>query len=225
MRRAERLLLIARLLNAARGRVVTAQRLAQDLEVSPRTIYRDVETLRAGGAPIDGERGVGYRLIETFTLPAMGLSPDELDALALGLRTVEKAGDPALARSAVALLDKLTAAMSEPDRAMVAAARLYAPSVPDAPPPGDLSIIRAALRERRKLRFDYVDRNGAATARVTRPVALSYLGTCWILIAWCERREDHRSFRTDRISAATLMEARIPHMAGPAEAQAIAPWI
>lgn len=223
MRRADRLFLLTRLLNAARGRVVTGDSLAEALEVSLRTLYRDIDALRAGGLALEGERGVGYRLAERFALPAVGLTDDELDALVLGMRVVEKAGDPALALAAVSLNDKIAAALPPERQAEIEAARLYSPKPPQAPPPGDLSLLRRALRQRRRLAFHYVNAKGEAARREVEPVALSYLGTCWVLVAWCLWRRDYRVFRTDRMSGVALKEERF-RPRGRGDAEATAPW-
>lgn len=222
MRRADRLFLLTRLLNAAHGRVVTGERLAEALEVSLRTLYRDIDALRAGGLPLEGERGVGYRLTERFALPAVGLTVDELDALVLGMRVVEKAGDPALALAAVSLNEKIASALPPDRQAEIEAARLYAPKPPQ-PPPGDLSLLRRALRERRRLVFGYVNAKGEARQRAVEPVALSYLGTSWVLVAWCLWRDDYRVFRTDRMSAPAMTEERF-RPRGRGDADATAPW-
>jgi len=224
MRRADRLFLLTRLLNAAQGQVVTAAALAAEIEVSVRTVYRDLDDLRANGIAIDGERGVGFRLAERAVLPPLALSFDELDALVLGMRTVESAGDRALARAARTLTDKALSALPPSERRAAAEARLFSPAVPDAPPPGDLACLRRALRERRKLSFAYTDREGAASRRIVHPLALSYLGTCWVLVAWCELRRDHRVFRTDRIAGPVLLDAPVPHRPGAGDRAATAPW-
>lgn len=224
MRRADRLFLLTRLLNAARGRAVTASALAAEIEISVRTVYRDLDDLRASGIAIEGERGVGFRLAERAVLPPLALTSDELDALVLGMRTVENAGDAPLARAARTLTDKALATLPPSDRRAADEARLYSPAVPAAPPPGDLTCLRRALREGRKLAFAYTDRQGCATDRIVHPIALSYLGTCWVLVAWCELRRDHRVFRTDRIRAPVVLDSPVHHRPGSGDRTAIAPW-
>ncbi len=223
MRRADRLFLLTRLLNAAGGRVVTGGDLAETLEISLRTLYRDVEALRAGGLALEGERGVGYRLVERFALPAVGLTPDELDALVLGVRTVASAGDRALAAAALSLGEKISAALPPPLRAQVEALRLYSPKAPGAPAPSEIALLRQALRERRKLDFDYENAKGEASRRRVEPVALSYLGVSWVLIAWCELRADYRVFRADRMQRVELREERF-RPRGRGDLEALAPW-
>lgn len=224
MRRADRLYLLTRMLNAARGRVVTGPSLAEALEISLRTLYRDIDALRAGGVDIEGERGLGFRMGARMQLPALGITPDELDALVIGMRAVEKAGDPVLARAALTLLDKIAAALPEGERKALEESSLYSPSPPDAPPPGDLALLRTALRNRRKLSFAYTDGQGGQSRRVVHPLALSWLGIAWVLVAWCELRRDHRVFRTDRMQGVELIDEPIPHRPGPGDDRAVAHW-
>lgn len=224
MRRADRLYLLTRMLNAARGRVVTGDALAEALEISLRTLYRDIDALRAGGVDIDGERGLGFRMGERMQLPAFGIDHDELDALVVGMRAVEQAGDPVLARAAMTLLDKIASALPERERKALEESSLYSPSPPDTPAPGDLALLRTALRRRRKLSFAYTDGEGRQSRRVVHPLALSWLGIAWVLVAWCELRRDHRVFRTDRMVGPELVDEPIPHRPGPGDGRAIAPW-
>ncbi len=180
----------------------TAEQLAQDMNVSRRTIYRDIETLRSLGAVIDGEAGFGYTLIEDAALPPLGFEDEELEALVLGLREVEQIGDPDLAKAAGAALSKLQARL--PPRqsnrlahAVLSAQRFDRPAIPAI----DVRALRAATWEERIVRFDYTDGNGAYTHRSVKPLGLSYMDRSTIMLGWCLLRADYRVFRLDRMAA------------------------
>jgi predicted DNA-binding transcriptional regulator YafY len=199
VRRADRLFRL--LLELRRGRVVTAQTLARRLEVSERTVYRDVADLSASGVPIAGEAGVGYRLMG-FELPPLVFERDEVEALVLGARVAEGWGDAELARAAGTALAKIEAALPKSRAHLVDETRLYAPTWGE--PPGQrlpLGRARRAIRERRVLDLDYRDEKGAATRREVRPLALAFYPPVWLLVAWCELRRDFRNFRLDRCVA------------------------
>ncbi|MCP3920125.1 MAG: YafY family transcriptional regulator [bacterium] len=202
MRRADRLFQIVQLL---RGRpVVTATEIAQELEVSPRTVYRDVRDLIASGVPIEGEAGVGYTLPRSFDLPPLMFDEDEIEALVLGARMVDAWGDPALAKRARALLSKVQAVL--PDRLKLRLERvaLFAPARAPTEHAAKLEPLRRGINEKRKVRFDYVDASGQQTSRTVRPVCLTFWGTTWLAAAWCELRRDFRSFRPDRMGDVEL---------------------
>lgn len=204
MRRADRLFRL--LLELRRGRVVTARELARRLEVSERTVYRDVSDLSASGVPIAGEPGVGYRLAG-FELPPLMFDRDEVEALALGARVVEGWGDAELAAAATTALAKIEAALPSARAHLVEETRLYAPTwgerkVERLP----LGPARRAIRERRAVTLDYRDEKGAASERAVRPLALAFYPPFWLLIAWCELRVDFRNFRLDRCAALTVTE-------------------
>jgi len=198
VRRADRLFRL--LLELRRGRVVTARELARRLEVSERTVYRDVADLSGSGVPIVGEAGVGYRL-RGFELPPLMFERDEVEALALGARAAEAWGDAALAAAARSALAKIEAALPRGRERLVEETRLYVPG--DGEPPGEkipLAELRRAIRERRKVAFDYRDGADRATSRTVRPLALAFYPPAWLLAGWCELREDFRTFRLDRIT-------------------------
>ena len=209
MSRAARLLDLLQALRRRRA-PVPGRDLAQALGVSLRTLYRDVETLRAQGAAIEGEAGLGYVLRPGFTLPPLMFSEDEVDALSLGLRWVAKQGDATLAEAARDALAKIAAVLPADRDAAFAAPML----IPAGPRLDDgaarLPALRAALTARRKLELDYVDADGAASARVVWPVAIGFFDAALMLAAWCELRADFRHFRLDRIRDARLLDARIP---------------
>ena len=186
----------------------TATALAGSLGVSPRTVYRDIETLRSLGAVIDGEAGFGYTLIEDATLPPLSFTSDELEALVLGLREVGQVGDPALAEAAGAALAKLRgrlpAAQAHRLKHAVLTARRFAPM----PEPGvDVVALRQATWDERTIRFDYADAEGRKTQRAVDPLSIVYMQASHCLLAWCHLRQDFRAFRLDRMRALQITEA------------------
>jgi predicted DNA-binding transcriptional regulator YafY len=206
VRRADRLFQL--LLELRRARVVTARRLAERLEVSERTVYRDVADLCASGVPIAGEAGVGYQL-KGFELPPLMFDRDEIEALVLGARAAEAWGDAHLGRSARSAIAKIEAILPRGKERLVEETRLFVPSRGE--PPGEkipLGELRKAIRDRRKARLDYRDVEGKASERVVRPLALAFYPPVWLLVAWCELRVDFRNFRLDRVAGFRL-EAEI----------------
>lgn len=212
MRRADRLFQIVQLLR--RGRLWTARRLAEELEVSPRTIYRDVRDLIASGVPIEGEAGVGYRL-RGYEMPPLMFNREEVEALVLGARIVETWTDPELARWARSVLEKVETVLPAGLENLVNETRLFAPEAGPRPAVRiDFSALRTAVRERLKVRFAYRDAAGNETGRTVRPLALAFFGPVWTLISWCELRRDFRSFRPDRMSDLVLLEGPFEEEAG-----------
>lgn len=207
MRRADRLFEIVQHLRGRR--LTTARQLAQWLEVSERTIYRDVADLAASGVPIDGEAGVGYRIRPGFDLPPMMFSFNEIEALVIGARVVESWGGPTLAQGARSALAKIAAALPADKRTALESSRLFAPGFFVDPLPGErLEQLRVALRERRVVAISYRDAQGRASTRELRPLGLFFWGDAWSLAAWCELRGDFRNFRLDRIGAIEMRETR-----------------
>ncbi len=197
MRRADRLFRL--LLRLRPGRVVTAARLARELEVSERTVYRDIADLCASGMPIEGEAGVGYRL-QGLDLPPLMFDRDEVEAMVLGARVVEGWGDERLAEAAKEALAKIQAVLPRGRSHLIEETRLYAPVHGERPAERlPLSALRLAVRDRRVTRIHYRDEAGAETERAVRPLALSFYPPVWLLVAWCEVRRDFRSFRLDRV--------------------------
>lgn len=196
MRRADRLFRL--LLELRRGRVLTARQLAERLEVSERTVYRDVADLSASGVPIQGEAGVGYRL-SGFDLPPMMFDREEIEALVLGARVVEGWGDKRLAAAAREAIAKIEAALPSAQGRLIEETRLYVPIHGERPvehlPLGEL---RQAIHQRRKTFLVYRDEKGAASERVVRPLALAFYPPSWLVAAWCELRSAFRTFRLDR---------------------------
>jgi predicted DNA-binding transcriptional regulator YafY len=186
------------------GRLHRAQDLAERLEVSVRTIYRDMETLQASGIPVTGERGVGYMLTAPVTLPPLNLTLLELEALELGMAVVAEAADPELQKAARALSAKIDAVIPA-DRAPPKEGWGFAvyPFADAARGFRHMPSLRAAIRARQKLDLAYRDGEGRSSSRVIRPLQLEYWGRVWTLTAWDETRNDFRTFRVDRIEALT----------------------
>ncbi|MDU9004235.1 helix-turn-helix transcriptional regulator [Sedimentitalea todarodis] len=179
----------------------TAQGLAQDLDVSPRTVHRDIDTLRGLGAVIDGAAGFGFTLIEDATLPPLGFENEELEALVLGLREVEQIGDPDLAGAARSALNKLQARLPARQshrlaHAVLTARRFSRPEVPTIA----VAELRQATWDETAIEFAYSDAQGAQTRRRVDPLGISYLDRSTVLVAWCHLRQDFRVFRLDRMS-------------------------
>ena len=217
MRRADRLLELLQALRRLRP-PVTAAVLASTLEVSTRTVYRDIEALRRLGVGIDGEAGFGYLLTDDHALPPLKFTGPEVDALALGLRKVMAIGDEELAAAAEEAMTKLIPVLPKPVRSELESGVLLAHSYTRegrlaafagraAPPPAaDPALIRKAARDERKLEIDYRDEKGRATTRIVWPLAIAYMDTVDLVIAWCELRSDFRTFRLDRFVRATLTD-------------------
>jgi len=213
MRRADRLFAIVQYLRGRR--LTTAAQLARWLEVSERTIYRDVADLAASGVPVDGEAGVGYRIRAGFDLPPLMFTFDEIDALAIGVRFVEAWGGPKLAIGARSALAKIAAALPADKRVALERSPLFAPAFFVDPKPGErLDALRRAILEQRFADLDYTDATERISQRRVRPLGLYFWGDAWTLAAWCELRQDFRNFRLDRIAAVELAAGRFPDEPG-----------
>jgi predicted DNA-binding transcriptional regulator YafY len=200
MSRSERLLDLLQILRRHR-RPVRGSALAAELGVSLRTLYRDIQSLAASGAPIEGEAGVGYVLRAGYTLPPLMFSPEEIEAVVLGSRLVAQTADPPLARAARDALAKITAVLPDERREEVAGAGLLSARRRLLAPDGvDLAVLRRAIRAERKLWIRYRDEAGNDTERRVWPIALTFFDRVRLLAAWCELRQDFRHFRTDRIA-------------------------
>ncbi|MCT8159255.1 helix-turn-helix transcriptional regulator [Pseudoruegeria sp. SHC-113] len=200
MRRADRLFQIVQSLRG--GRLLTAARLAERLEVSERTIYRDIADLIGSGVPIEGEAGVGYVMRAGYDLPPLMFTRSELVALVAGARMVREWGGAGMALAAEEALVKIDAVLPPAMREKTETVRVHARN------PGDLTPQTRALLDRLEdaaetrtaLQMAYEDQSGAATTRRIRPLGLWFWGKVWTLVAWCELREDFRMFRVDRIT-------------------------
>jgi predicted DNA-binding transcriptional regulator YafY len=210
MPRAERLLSLVQLLRKYR-QPVTAGRLAEELQVSVRSVYRDIEALRGQGASIAGEAGVGYLLRPGFLLPPLMFTDDEIEALVLGLRLAVEHGDGALGGASADVIAKLRAVLPRDLRALVDETALIAgPALRRPAETVDLAAIRRTIRDQRKASIDYADEQGARTQRTIWPLGLAFFQRSRVVIAWCETRNDFRSFRADRISRWTALPQPLP---------------
>jgi len=207
MRRADRLFQLVQLIRGRR--LSTAAFLAGRLEVSERTVYRDVADLMAQGVPIEGEAGVGYRMRAGFDLPPMMFTADEAQALVASVRLAQPRLDIALARDAEAALSKIVAVLPPAARAAAESLAVYAPPFgPDAATRARLEQLRLAAEARHAVRLVYVDLNERRSERTVRPLGCFYWGAVWTLAAWCEARAAFRNFRVDRIAELEVLDQR-----------------
>ena len=208
MRRADRLFQIIQILRRS-PKPVTANAMAAELETSQRSVYRDIATLIGQRVPIRGEAGIGYVLEKGFDLPPLMLTAEEIEVVALGADWVAGRGDPALARAARDLIAKIVAAVPERLRPLVLEPASASPPARNLPGHGlDMALLREQIRNGRKVVLTYRDEQGRASERVVWPVTVGYLDNASILIAWCELRQDFRSFRTDRVAGAVFLDER-----------------
>ncbi|HWT99852.1 MAG TPA: YafY family protein [Terriglobales bacterium] len=206
MRRADRLFDIIQALRRAGGPLTAAQ-LAEQLEVTVRTVYRDIASLQASRVPIEGAAGLGYMLRQGFDLPPLMFTRDEIEAILVGARLIKRTGDPGLQAAAEGVLSKLSVALPPHLRDHLDLAPVYvSPAGAVTPQQADLNDIRTAIRDRRKLRLSYVDAEGQATDRVVLPLAIAYFVEATLLCGWCELRQGQRNFRLDRIREMALLE-------------------
>ncbi len=203
MRRADRLFRIVQHLRG--GRLVTARQLAETLEVSERTIYRDVADLIGSGVPVEGEAGLGYVMREGFDLPPLMFSRDEIVALVAGARLIRAWGGLEMARSAEEALIKIDAVLPDTARDKARGVQIHAFQMRelDDATRARIDKIEHAVDRRTRLTLDYADASGTPTRRPVRPLGLWFWGKVWTLVGWCELRDDFRMFRLDRISEMT----------------------
>lgn len=204
-----------RLVQLIRGRrLSTAAFLAERLEVSPRTVYRDVAQLQHQGVPIEGEAGVGYRLGSGFDLPPLMFSQEEANAMVASVRLAQAWLDPALALSAEAAMSKIMSILPASARTVAENFPLYSPQVAvlklDAAAQQHLEILRKAVQSRHKVSFTYRDLNDKTSQRSVRPLGCFFWGRVWTLAAWCETRQDFRSFRIDRMEKLNPQDVVFP---------------
>ena len=210
MRRADRLFEIIQILRRSR-RPVTADAIAEELETSKRTIYRDIAALLGRRVPIRGEAGIGYVLEDGFDLPPLMLTVDEVEAAVLGAQWVTRRGDPSLAKAAQDLLAKIGATVPDDLRAYVLdPVSAIPPRHCDTPDAVDFAQLRAHIRAGRKLAMAYRDEAGRETRRTVWPCAIGYMEMARMLVAWCELRQAFRHFRLDRIREPDWLEDRYP---------------
>jgi predicted DNA-binding transcriptional regulator YafY len=213
MRRADRLFEIVQSLRG--GRLVTARALADALEVSVRTVYRDVADLQASGVPIDGAAGVGYLLRPGYHLPPLMFRPAEIEALIVGARMVAAWGGRELAAAASEALVRITAVvpperMQRAERVPIFASALRFQDGERA----NLDRFAKGIEQRLKMRFAYRDADGTASERLVWPLALHFWGQVWTLAGWCELRANFRTFRIDRAEWVTATEESFPNVHG-----------
>jgi len=213
VRRADRLFQIIQLLSYEK--VTTARVMAEELEVSERTIYRDIQDLSLSGMPIEGEAGVGYRLMKGFHLPPLMFNEEELAALLLGARMVQARTDHTMARAAQQAIRKIESTLPERLKPELARQEIM---VPDFMLGDDfaqhLSQFRSAIKQQQKVRIDYTREDGECSCRTIYPLGIFYWGKVWTLVAWCELRDAFRHFRLDRITALDVSELTFKSMPG-----------
>ena len=204
MRRAERLFQLIQILR--HQRVTTAKVLADELSVSERTVYRDIQDLATSGVPIEGEPGVGY-MLRGFDLPPLMFDSEEIEALVFGLRVVENWADPSLSRAARSVMEKLEQVLPGAKVQFLRDTQLFAPNDGvSAEVTIDVAVLRGAVRKNLCVEIRYRDGQQQDSERRLRPLALTFFGPVWLLLAWCELRNDFRSFRLDRIESLELSE-------------------
>lgn len=223
MRRADRLLQIIQILRRATA-PVTASELASELEVVPRTIYRDIVTLQASRVPIEGAVGMGYVLRGGYDLPPLMFNSAEIDAIVLGLTMVKERGDAELARGADDALAKVQAVVPPDMLYQMRIAKLLVPHpLEDGVSFGEhVPLIRGAVREGRKLLINYQDAKGSPTTRIIWPLGLYLFSHVTMIGAWCEARDDYRAFRAERIRACRPLEERFDGRNGAMMAEFVA---
>jgi predicted DNA-binding transcriptional regulator YafY len=209
MRRADRLFRIVQFLRV--GRFITASRLAEKLQVSERTIYRDVRDLQLSGMPIEGEAGIGYLLRQDFDIPPLMFTRAEIEALVLGARMVRAWGGAEQGEAATQALHKIEAVLPADLRDRVDQTLLYAPNFKvSAELKRNVDKLHAAASERKLIEFAYTREDGEQSRRRVRPLGLYFWGGTWTLASWCEMREDFRNFRVDRIDGLTELGEQFP---------------
>jgi predicted DNA-binding transcriptional regulator YafY len=208
MRRADRLFQIIQILRRS-TRPVTAAALAQELEISKRTVYRDVADLMGQRVPIEGEAGLGYLLATDYDMPPLMLTPDEVEAVMLGAQWVAGRSDKILSNAARDVVAKIAAVVPERLRPFIVEPSVGAkPTVGEQEERVDTSMLRSTIRNGVKLRLRYRSEAGEETERTVWPVILGYAETNRVLVAWCELRQSFRHFRTDRIIEAEVLDER-----------------
>ena len=210
MRRADRLLQIIQILRRARGPIAAA-RMAEELEVSLRTLYRDMASLESTGVPVRGEAGIGYVLEDGYDMPPLMFTVSEVEALMLGARMLDGRFDEELSRAAKDAVTKIAAMVPEDLRATLLDTPLFAPQfVASEPAPVDMELIRRALRTEVQVDIRYRALSGAESTRRIYPVLVSMFSSAILLAGWCTLRQDFRSFRTDGILEFKLTDERLP---------------
>jgi len=213
MRRADRLFQIIQ--NLHHDRVITARDLAEKLEVSERTIYRDIQDLSLSGVPITGETGVGYRLMKGFHLPPLMFNEEELAALLVGARMVQAWTDKGLARAASQVIVKIEHVIPEHLKPELERQEIIVPDLPsNMKVTNQLAVLRTACKQQHKVFFHYTREDGLSSQRTVHPLGLFYWGKVWTLVAWCELRDAFRHFRLDRMVDIAMLDERFEQLPG-----------
>lgn len=194
----------------ARRTPVTALELSQELGISERSVYRDIETLRLLGAPLDGQAGVGFLLRDGFFLPHLAFSAEEVEALILGLTWVQQRADPALSQSSDSALGKILSSRTDRPHDQHSPALVSAASISQRSDPVQVGALRDAIRRLRKVSITYEDAGGAMSERVVWPITIVYFDDVRVLAAWCESKSAFRHFRVDRVQSASVLKDRYP---------------
>ena len=206
MNRSTRLFEIIQLLRSSR-RSLTAQEIADTLEVTKRTVYRDIVTLQSMRVPIDGEAGVGYIMRPGFDLPPLMFTAEEVEAIAVGLSLLGRTGDPGLESAARSVVRKISDVLPEENPYGLLSQSVFTSSWHDIPVSDiDPALLRQAIRDERKLEIQYADQNGVVSARTILPLAMVYYVDALVLAAWCELRTAYRHFRVDRMKQCDMTE-------------------
>ncbi len=206
MRRADRLMKITHFLRQKRH-AVTAQQVAEYFGICKRTVYRDIQCLMDAGAPIRGEAGVGYTIDKHYYLPPIAFDADELEAIGLGISMVRQWTDKKFADKADSAFEKIQAVLPASLQGELKQITTYAvPTQPPVPWRISFSEVREHIRKRRKIHIIYIDENKKQTTRTLHPLALFFFNPVWLLAGWCEKRQDFRNFRLDRIQSLTINE-------------------
>lgn len=210
MRRADRLLQIIQILRRANG-PVAASRMAEELEVSQRTLYRDMASLESSGVPIRGEAGIGYVLEDGYDMPPLMFNASELEALMLGARMLDGRVDESLSRAAKDAVAKIAAVVPKDLRDVLIDTPLFAPQfIAPQKLAIDPDLVRRSLRLERQVSITYEDLKGAVSERTIWPVLISFFDGATVLATWCTLRNDFRSFRLDRLERYEVLDQRLP---------------
>lgn len=206
MQRAERLFQLLTLLRNRRT-VMTAKQLSDHLQVSERTIYRDIQSLSLSGVPVEGEAGVGYRLSHRYQLPPLMFDRHEVEALLLGARMVSGWGDTEMAAHAKQAIQKILSVLPDHLRHSDETLPLLVPQMEDLQKfyTAHSQPLREAIRTRQRIEIDYTRADDQLSQRVIEPLGLIFWGKVWTLVAWCHLRNEYRTFRLDRINQLTLL--------------------
>lgn len=206
MRRADRLLKTVHLLRSRR-QAITAKQIAEEFGICTRTVYRDIQDLMDVGTPITGEAGVGYMIDKKYYLPPITFDADELEAMALGISMVSQWTDQNFADKANSAFEKMKAVLPADLQGELRQITTYAvPTQPPVPWSVSFSELRGCIRLRHKIQIEYSDEVKQNTQRTIRPLALIFFSPVWLLVSWCEKRQDFRNFRLDRIGTMQVLE-------------------